>query len=111
MYATAWHNGGAPREPAGYGLKFLDRDRDAVFDREWTEIVLDCEGGPKDVTLPLSASFWRSCTELRSAAIGSWLMEADVAPWVRGSPPGVVVTAVDGNRFSARILKRRTLGS
>jgi hypothetical protein len=99
VYATAWHNGGPPREPAGYGLKFVDRDRDVAFDREWTEIVLECEGADA-VTLPLS-----------SPAIGSWLIEAEVAPWVRGSPPGVVVTAIEGNRFSARILKRKTLGS
>ena len=110
MYATAWHNGGPPREPAGYGLKFIDRDRDVAFDREWTEIVLECEGA-EAVTLPLSASFWRSCTELRSAAIGSWLIEAEVAPWMKGSPPGVVVTAIEGNRFSARILKRKALGT
>jgi hypothetical protein len=110
VYATAWHNGQPSRDPAGYGLKFVARDRDQAFDSEWTEMVLELEGA-EPVTLPLSASFWRSCTELRSAAIGEWLLAAEVAPWVRGSPPGVVVTAIEGNRFSGRILKRKTLGT
>lgn len=110
MYATAWHNGGAPRDPAGYGLKLVDRDRDRYFDSEWKEIILELEG-TEPVTLPLSPSFWRSCTELRSEAIGAWLLAADVAPWVRLSPPGVVVTEIEGNRFSARILKRKPLGT
>jgi hypothetical protein len=86
------------------------RDRDQAFDSEWSEIVLELEGA-EPVTLPLSPSFWRSCTELRSAAVGEWLLAAEAAPWLRGSPPGVVVTAIEGNRFSARILKRKTLGS
>ena len=109
MYATAWHNGGAPREPAGYGLKFAKVDRDRYFDSDWEEIVLELEGA-KPATITLSAAFWRSCSELRSADVGLWLLEAEAAPWARGSPPGIVVTQDVGNHFSARILKRRTLG-
>ena len=110
MYATAWHNGGPPRDPGGYGLKFAERDRDRDFDPEWKEIVLEFEAADA-VTVELSPSFWRTCKEIRSPAIGTWLIEADVAPWMRGSPPGVVVTAIEGNRFSARILKRKALGT
>jgi hypothetical protein len=109
MYATAWHNGGEPREPAGYGLKFAKVDRDRYFESEWDDIVLELESAGS-ITLPLSAAFWRSGTELRSADIGKWLLAAEVAPWPRGSPPGVVVTGLEGNRFSARVLKRKTLG-
>jgi hypothetical protein len=109
MYATAWHNGGPPREPAGYGLKFAKVDRDRYFTADWESIVLELEGA-EPTTVPLSAAFWRSCSELRSAAVGEWLLQADAAPWARGSPPGIVVAEVEGNRFSARILKRKALG-
>jgi hypothetical protein len=109
MYATAWHNGGPPREPAGYGLKLAKVDRDRYFVSDWNDIVLELEGG-EATTIPLSAAFWRSGAELRSAAVGEWLLANDVAPWARGSPPGIVVSEVEGNRFAARILKRKALG-
>ena len=109
MYATAWHNGGPPREPAGYGLKLAKVDRDRYFVSDWDDIVLELEGA-EATTIPLSAAFWRSGAELRSAAVGEWLLANDVAPWARGSPPGIVVTEVEGNRFAARILKRKALG-
>jgi hypothetical protein len=108
MYATAWHNGGPPRDPAGYGLKLMDRDRDRYFDSTWKTVILELDGG-EAATIDLSPSFWRTCTELRSAAIGEWLLKADVAPWARGNPPGVVVTAIEDDRFAARLLKRNSL--
>jgi hypothetical protein len=108
MHATASHNGGPLDDPAGYGLKFVARDRDKYFDDSWTEIVLALDGGG-DVVIPLGASFWRSSTELRSADIGKWLLHNEVAPWPKGGPPGVIVTPDVDNRFTARILRRRNL--
>lgn len=115
MLATGWHNGGAGDDPAGYGLKFFAHDRDKYFDPTWESIVLVLDGGeaaaePSEIDLPLTTSFWRSCRELRSADVGQWLLRQEAAPWLKGSPPSVVVTQEDGNRFSARILRRRTLG-
>ncbi|HZQ85996.1 MAG TPA: hypothetical protein VFA83_14200 [Acidimicrobiales bacterium] len=110
MYATGWHNGSRPEEPSGYGLKFVERDRHKHFDREWSEVVITLEDGP-DVTIALSPSFFRSSSELRSAELGRWFLESQVAPWRQGSPPGVVVSHIDGNRFSARILKRKGLAT
>ncbi len=108
MYATAWFNGSEPTAPAGYGLKITPADRDRYFDREWTNVILDLENGsPADV--PLIASFWRSTTELRSADVGQWLLDLHAAPWAKASPPGVVLTPLEGNHFSARLLVRRTL--
>ena len=105
MHATAWHNGGQPTDAGGYGIKLHAADRDRHFDKEWDEIVLELEGG-SEVTVTLSPSFWRSCSELRSAEIGCWLLDRGVAPWQRGNPPTMAITPVDGNRFSARLLKR-----
>jgi hypothetical protein len=108
MLATGWHNGGTPEDAAGYGLKFSKEDRDRYFDPEWSSVLIECEGG-EVVEAPLSASFWRSCSEVRSAALGSWMLQASAAPWVRQSPPSIVVTPIEGRRFSARILKRHLL--
>jgi hypothetical protein len=50
----------------------------------------------------LLKSFWRSCPELRSAAIGRWLLRNHLAPWPRGLPPALVLRHVTGNRFEPR---------
>ena len=81
MYATAWHNGGPPREPAGYGLKLAKVDRDRYFVSDWDDIVLELEGA-EATTIPLSAAFWRSGAEhsVRPTSVnGSWPMT-----WRRG---------------------------
>jgi hypothetical protein len=110
MYATGWHNGSEPGDPAGYGLKISAADRDRYFDRTWTSVMVDL-GTNSTIEVPLSPSFWRSCTELRSADIGKWLLETNAAPWIRSSPPGIVLTPSEENRFTARLLVRRTLHS
>ncbi len=85
--ATAWSNGSPHDSGAGYGLKVSQQDRDRFFDQGWSAIVLHLRGqGP--ATSQLSASFWRSCTELRSAAIGRWLMGNGLARWPKGNPFG-----------------------
>jgi hypothetical protein len=66
--------------------------------------------GAESTTVALNPSFWRSCSELRSPDIGQWLLEAQVAPWPKGSPPGIAVNRVEDNRFTARVLKRHSLG-
>lgn len=108
MHATAWHNGGESTGPAGYGIRFDAADRDRHFAKEWDEVVLELEGGTQ-ATVNLSPSFWRVCSELRSAEVGRWLLDRGAAPWQRGNPPTMVVTPIAGNRFSARLLKRHVL--
>ena len=108
MHATAWHNGGSPADAAGYGIKFTEADRDRYFAKEWDDVMLELDGG-NTTAVALSPSFWRSCSELRSAEIGRWLLDRRVAPWLRGNPPSMVVTPLDGNRFSARLLKQHVL--
>jgi hypothetical protein len=110
VYATAWHNGSKPSEPAGYGLKFSEADRDRHFDRAWEHVVLELDAGTA-MTIRISPSFWRRCSELRASELGEWLLANEVAPWISGNPPGVVVTPVSENRFTIRLLRRQLLGS
>lgn len=108
MRAVAWHNGSSPNEAAGYGLKFTEVERDQAFDRSWTEVVVELEGDGV-ATIALSPSFWRTCSELRSTHVGRWLLDQRAAPWPRGNPPGVAVRHVAGNRFTARVIRSRSL--
>ena len=109
MRATAWHNGNPTHVALGYGIKFMERDRDRYFQRAWETVVFGLDSGAS-ATVALSQSFWRTCPEVRSPEIGQWLLDQEAAPWQGGSPPGIVVTPVDGNRFTARVLKQHRLG-
>ena len=108
MRATGWHNGVEPDLADGYGLRLTKDDRDRHFKPEWDDVVLELEGA-EPATVTLMPSFWRTCTELRSAAIGQWFLDAGVAPWAKGNPPGVIVTPLEDNRFAARVLVRKVL--
>jgi hypothetical protein len=110
VYATGWHNGHPSHEAAGYGLKLTKADRDRYFDRTWQEVELQFVSDQSVTTVQLNPSFWGGCTELRSATIGQWLLTAGAAPWSQGNPPGVVVTHVEDNRFTARLIERRVFG-
>ena len=95
MEAKAWNNGQHHASGAGYGIKFSREERDRGFLREWTRVQLEVPGqGTADVVL--SDSFWRRCSELRSAAIGRWLRETGLAPWPKGRPT-VIVEQLDGD--------------
>jgi hypothetical protein len=107
VHATGWHGGGDSDEPGGYGLKLTELERDRNFDRTWDHVLIDLDNGVT-ADVRISASFWRQCSELRSADIGRWLLSQGAAPWLRGSPPGVILTPVEANRFAARLLKRHS---
>jgi len=108
MLLQGWHSGRPGDEPKGYGLRLSPGDRDRNFDTTWTSVEVELDGG-STVTVPLNPSFWRSCPELRSEEIGSWLIAAGVAPWPLGDPPSAVVRQVEGNRFTARIHRVRSV--
>ena len=96
MRATAWNNGRHHTSGAGYGLRISEEDRDRFFDRSWGHVVFDL-GGEAQANVPLSESFWRSCSELRSAEI---LRICGLAPWPKGNPPVFALEHVAGNRFA-----------
>lgn len=91
MLVIGWSNGSPNnRTGAGYGVRILRVDRDRHFDRTWSSVAIEIEKvGTAQVNL--SASFWRGCIELRSARIGKWMLDEDIAPWPYGKPPGIVV--------------------
>jgi hypothetical protein len=86
MRVIGWSNGQPRPAGAGYGVRLSDHDRDDYFDPGWYEVVVNLDQG-ESVSVPLSKSFWRSCPELRSAAIGRWLLRNRLVPWPRGLPP------------------------
>lgn len=103
MLVHAWSNGSPRPTGAGYGVRIALDDRDRHFDMAWVDIEVALDG-LVSVTVPLSASFWRTCTELRSACIGRWLLSHNLAPWPRGNPPTVVLSPTHHNHFQLSLL-------
>ena len=97
MYATAWSNGSPLPTGAGYGVKISVPDRDRFFERAWSEVTIELPRGT--ATVRLSPSFWRTCTELRSQAIGRWLQDEGLAPWPKGHPPMLRIGPLGAGRF------------
>ena len=109
MLATGWQGGDSGKnEPGSYGIRFIARDRDRWVDRSWETVVLELDGASPAVA-QVSESFWRRCSELRSAELGRWLLSNDVAPWPSGRPPNFVVTPIESNRFAVRLHVRKSL--
>jgi hypothetical protein len=103
MLATGWNNGSHSATGAGYGLRIAREDRDRYFNEAWGHAVFDL-AGEAEATTRLSASFWRSCTELRSAELGRWMRRHGIAPWPKGRPPQFEVRPVGGNRFTVAVV-------
>jgi hypothetical protein len=101
MRVIGWSNGQPLATGAGYGVRLSGHDRDDYFDPGWYEVVLNLDRG-ETVSVSLSKSFWRSCPELRSAAIGRWLLRHHLAPWPRGLPPALELHHISGNCFEIR---------
>lgn len=101
MRAVGWSNGQPLPTGAGYGVRLSGHDRDEHFDPGWHEVIVDLDHG-EVARVSLSKSFWRSCSELRSAAIGRWLLQQRLAPWPRGEPPAMMLHHIVGNRFELR---------
>lgn len=103
MIATGWSNGSPKGTGAGYGLRIRRQDRDSYFDREWPFVTVGLPEG-EWVTIPLSDSFWRKCTELRSAQVGRWMLDRGLAPWPKRNPPRFALESVCDGRFRLSIL-------
>lgn len=101
MIAIAWNNGSHSPDGNGYGIKINVQDRDRYFRAEWKTILLTLEGEPGILEININKpSFWNStCRELISVDIGRWLIKHGLAPWLKGNPPKLILTQLEGNKF------------
>jgi len=100
MIVTAWSNGTSSRTGAGYGLRLKESDRDAYLQRQMGSIFIDMPGRSQSLEVRIDgASFWKRCPELRSSAIGRWLVDRGVAPWPKGKPPKFLLVRRDKRHF------------
>jgi hypothetical protein len=100
--AKAWSNSPRRATGAGYGIRISISDRDRSFDPDWATIDVDL-GALGRVTVSLSDSFWRTCSELRSADIGRWLIGQGLVPWPKSAPPSLELTHLSDNTFKLTV--------
>ena len=99
MIASGWNNGSPNNETgAGYCIKISKNDRDKYFRREWEFVEIELENG-EVITVRLSSSFWRNCSELRCSKIGKWMLQKGYAPWSKNNPPKFELIPVSERRF------------
>jgi hypothetical protein len=99
VIVTGWNNGSPNNTTgSGYGVRLRREDRNKHFRPDWSSVNVELEGVGA-TTVNLTPSFWRRCTELRSPAIGKWLLNHGLAPWPKGNPPKMRLEQVDDRRF------------
>ena len=103
MRAAAWHGGPDKTSGAGYGVRISHADRDAQFNPSWTSVTVAI-AGVADIRVPISRSFWRLCSELRSAEIGRWMLRKGLAPWPKGRPPVFELTPLAPAKFALHLM-------
>lgn len=109
MLVTAWNNGAHNRNGSGYGFRVSLPDRDAFFKPEWESILLEIEGEPEPVEMPIDKdSFWgETCREQISIGIGKWLRKHGLAPWPRGNPPTFILEPLEEKRFRVQRARKK----
>ena len=97
MRARGWNNSTPRASGAGYGVRIDAADRDRFFRPNWPSIFVQLPN--EGAAVLLSPSFWATCSELRSSAIGRWLLREGLAPWPTGKPPVLELIPLGGIRF------------
>jgi hypothetical protein len=75
-------------------------NREAYFDRGWTEIEVEIDG--QFHWFALTAGFWNGCPEFRdrgSPVIRGWLRQHQALKWKSGHPPRFELVSLGGRRF------------
>ena len=88
---TVWTNSRPNHKTgSGFGIRIPKNIRAEIFQFEWTQVLIQTNEG--EFVVPITPSFWRKCSELRSRKIGKWIIDNDLSRWEKGKPPKVSVT-------------------
>lgn len=80
MRVSAWNDGGTT-----YGIRVGKRNRDELFSREWSEIVIEIDEEAHPV--PINSGFWNECPRFGPGSFGSGFTLRRRLRGLRGSLP------------------------
>jgi hypothetical protein len=98
MKVAGWNNGDWNASGAGYGVRISRADRDKNFKREWSSVIVKI-GGREPTEIKLTDSFWKDCIELRSRAIGVWMMALGLRSWPPHKSPQFKLASTGDRSF------------
>ena len=97
---SAWNSGRHLENGKGYGIR-LGKYRDQMVDRSHETVELELVGGHTtyNITVKLTAGFWKRCPELRHPKIGKWFGELGLQRWPKRKPHKFTMSSLDKRRF------------
>ena len=69
-----------------------------MFDPSWKYVVIIVEDKVR-ITVKITDSFWRSCSELRHQFFKEYFLKKNYIPWPRGKPPKFLFQRIKDNVF------------
>jgi len=98
VVVSGWKSGEfVPRRPVALGIRVGRANVERFFDEDWDVAVIEIEN--EAIPVKITKTFWTTCPELRSPAIGTWLRKKGLVPWPKGRPPEMRLTPMGSNRF------------
>jgi hypothetical protein len=98
LIVTGWKKGHfLLRRFVALSLRVRRKHAAQFFAKEWDSILIEMDGAT--VPVAITKTFWSSCPELRSSAIGAWMKKRGLVPWIKGKPPPMRLTPLEANRF------------
>jgi hypothetical protein len=101
MIVSAWSDGHGT-----YGVRVLGREVSLWFRPEWDRVLLELPDRASPVEVPLTESFWRGSSELRSPHIREFFRRHDLLEWQRQQPPRFELEPLGGGSFRLKWLHR-----
>ena len=104
MKVKSWNNGSPNlKSGSGFGIRIKKADRDIFFKKNWDKVEITIEN-ETPFTLKITASFWKTCAELRSKKLGDWFLRTGKFEWDQGLPYEYYLILVGGNNFRLALL-------
>jgi hypothetical protein len=98
VLVTGWKSGKFDgRRAIAFGVRVGRKNVERFFDKDWDVVLVKIESNT--VPVKVTGTFWTTCPELRSPAIGAWMKKNGLAPWPESRPPEVRLTPMGRNRF------------
>jgi len=99
MLVSGWSNSTPGNHTgAGYGVRISYDDRDRYFQRDWNSVEVALDNG-EVAEVSLSEKFWTTGPELKSSAIGRWMLDRGIIPRAKGRPPQFDLEPIGDRRF------------
>lgn len=99
---TAWKSGKFNgRQAVVFGVRVGREFAERFFPKDWNVVFVEIEGDT--IPVKLTKTFWKTCPELRSYAIGTWMISKGLAPWPEGRPPEMRLTPMGRNVFRLEV--------